>query len=54
MEFSHLIDKKIIVQFNGGTEIIGTLKGYDQVSNLVLDEVFEIFKGNHIFNLNII
>jgi U6 snRNA-associated Sm-like protein LSm7 len=45
MDFSGLIDKKIIVHFSGGREIIGTLKGYDQVSNMVMDEVFEIFTG---------
>jgi U6 snRNA-associated Sm-like protein LSm7 len=44
MDFSHLIDKSITVHFAGGREIFGILKGFDQVSNLVLDNVWEIFR----------
>ena len=38
-------DKKIIVKFSGGREICGTLKGHDQLMNLVLDDVKEVMKG---------
>ncbi|KAL9056638.1 MAG: hypothetical protein Q9162_002809 [Coniocarpon cinnabarinum] len=34
-------DKAINVKFNGGREITGILKGYDQLMNLVLDDVKE-------------
>jgi U6 snRNA-associated Sm-like protein LSm7 len=36
------MDKGISVKFNGGREITGTLKGYDQLMNLVLDDVKEV------------
>jgi U6 snRNA-associated Sm-like protein LSm7 len=42
MDFSNLIDQKITVHFAGGREIEGILKGFDQVSNLVMDNVWEI------------
>ncbi|KAF1809480.1 LSM-domain-containing protein [Eremomyces bilateralis CBS 781.70] len=35
------MDKEIRVKFNGGREVIGLLKGFDQLMNLVLDEVKE-------------
>ncbi|KAG5519801.1 hypothetical protein PMAC_000074 [Pneumocystis sp. 'macacae'] len=34
-------DQKVRVKFSGGREIIGILKGYDLLMNLVLDEVIE-------------
>ncbi|EGP90121.1 uncharacterized protein MYCGRDRAFT_55886 [Zymoseptoria tritici IPO323] len=36
------MDKDINVKFNGGREVTGTLKGYDQLMNLVLDNVKEM------------
>lgn len=36
------MDKDITVKFSGGREVMGTLKGYDQLMNLVLDNVKEI------------
>ncbi|KAH8648381.1 U6 snRNA-associated Sm-like protein LSm7 [Xylariales sp. PMI_506] len=39
------MDKRITVKFNGGRECTGTLKGYDALMNLVLDEVQEIVRG---------
>ena len=39
------MDKEINVKFNGGREVIGTLKGYDQLMNLVLDGVKEVTRG---------
>lgn len=35
------MDKEIRVKFQGGREVVGVLKGYDQLQNLVLDEVRE-------------
>ncbi|KAI9253010.1 hypothetical protein BY458DRAFT_352805 [Sporodiniella umbellata] len=35
------MDKEIRVQFQGGREMIGTLKGYDPLLNLVLDNTTE-------------
>jgi U6 snRNA-associated Sm-like protein LSm7 len=46
MDFKNYLDKKIVVCFAGGREIIGVLKGFDQVSNLVMDQVWEILKEN--------
>ncbi|KAJ5040731.1 U6 snRNA-associated Sm-like protein LSm7 [Bipolaris maydis] len=41
------MDKQITVKFSGGREVIGTLKGYDQLMNLVLDEVKEALTDEH-------
>ncbi|KAJ3154512.1 Sm-like protein lsm7 [Geranomyces michiganensis] len=38
------MDKKIHVKYNGGREVIGTLKGYDQLLNLVLDDTEEFLR----------
>ncbi|EWC47133.1 U6 snRNA-associated Sm-like protein LSm7 [Drechslerella stenobrocha 248] len=38
------MDKRIIVKFSGGREVTGALKGYDQLMNLVLDEVKEVMR----------
>ncbi|KAI9825526.1 MAG: hypothetical protein M1819_000518 [Sarea resinae] len=40
------MDKEITVKFNGGREVIGTLKGYDQLMNLVLDDVKELMRDD--------
>ncbi|QSL65249.1 hypothetical protein MERGE_002558 [Pneumocystis wakefieldiae] len=37
-------DQKVKVKFMGGREIVGILKGYDPLMNLVLDEVIENLK----------
>ena len=55
------MDKQVNVKFNGGREsrlpilqamlwltkslVVGTLKGYDQLMNLVLDDVKETMRG---------
>jgi len=39
---SNYIDKEIRVKFSGGLEVIGILKGFDGLNNLVLDESKEI------------
>jgi U6 snRNA-associated Sm-like protein LSm7 len=38
------MDKEVIVKFNGGREVSGILKGYDQLMNLVLDDVKETMR----------
>lgn len=40
------MDKQITVKFNGGREVVGTLKGYDQLMNLVLDDVKETMRDD--------
>ncbi|BFZ59035.1 U6 snRNP-associated protein Lsm7 [Saitoella coloradoensis] len=37
-------DKQIRVKFAGGREVVGTLKGHDQLMNLVLDDVQEYLR----------
>ena len=44
MDFSHLLDKKVLINFVGGRELFGVLKGYDQVSNLIIEDGIEIFR----------
>ncbi|KAF2143459.1 uncharacterized protein K452DRAFT_350466 [Aplosporella prunicola CBS 121167] len=44
LDLGKLMDKEITVKFNGGREVTGTLKGYDQLMNLVLDDVKEIMR----------
>lgn len=39
------MDKKITVKFTGGREVTGSLKGYDALMNLVLDDVEEVMRG---------
>ncbi|KAK7182425.1 hypothetical protein DPSP01_013655 [Paraphaeosphaeria sporulosa] len=41
LDLGKYMDKELTVKFSGGREVIGTLKGYDQLMNLVLDEVKE-------------
>ncbi|EME85827.1 uncharacterized protein MYCFIDRAFT_181789 [Pseudocercospora fijiensis CIRAD86] len=41
LDLAKYMDKDITVKFNGGREVTGTLKGYDQLMNLVLDNVKE-------------
>ncbi|GFP53056.1 U6 snRNA-associated Sm-like protein LSm7 [Trichoderma asperellum] len=45
LDLAKYMDKAIIVKFNGGREVRGTLKGYDALMNLVLDEVQETLRG---------
>ncbi|EXJ87500.1 small nuclear ribonucleoprotein [Capronia epimyces CBS 606.96] len=44
LDLTKYVDKQINVKFNGGREIVGTLKGYDQLMNLVLDDVKETMR----------
>ncbi|KAH7882222.1 U6 snRNA-associated Sm-like protein LSm7 [Phlebopus sp. FC_14] len=41
LDLSKYANEKIRVKFTGGREVTGILKGYDQLLNLVLDEVEE-------------
>ncbi|CAG8954278.1 hypothetical protein HYFRA_00005899 [Hymenoscyphus fraxineus] len=41
LDLGKYMDKQITVKFTGGREVIGTLKGYDALMNLVLDDVSE-------------
>ncbi|RDA82538.1 hypothetical protein CP532_5207 [Ophiocordyceps camponoti-leonardi (nom. inval.)] len=44
LDLSKYMDKQIIVKFNGGREVRGTLKGFDALMNLVLDGVEETLR----------
>jgi U6 snRNA-associated Sm-like protein LSm7 len=39
------LNKKIFVKFSGEREIIGILKGFDSMVNLVLDDCVEYIRG---------
>ncbi|KAI9668509.1 MAG: Sm-like protein lsm7 [Trizodia sp. TS-e1964] len=44
LDLTKYMDKQICVKFSGGREVVGTLKGFDQLTNLVLDDVREIMR----------
>ncbi|KAG6997590.1 hypothetical protein G7Y79_00039g075520 [Physcia stellaris] len=46
LDLTKYMDKQITVKFNGGREVVGTLKGYDQLMNLVLDDVQETLRDD--------
>ncbi|KIK64913.1 hypothetical protein GYMLUDRAFT_240268 [Collybiopsis luxurians FD-317 M1] len=41
LDLSKYVNERIRVKFTGGREVTGSLKGYDQLLNLVLDDVEE-------------
>ncbi|KAF6749545.1 hypothetical protein DFP72DRAFT_1073079 [Ephemerocybe angulata] len=41
LDLQKYVNEKIRVKFTGGREVIGVLKGFDQLLNLVLDDVEE-------------
>jgi U6 snRNA-associated Sm-like protein LSm7 len=41
LDLGKFIDKGVRVKLSGGREVTGTLKGFDQLLNLVLDECVE-------------
>ncbi|ODO06505.1 U6 snRNA-associated Sm-like protein LSm7 [Cryptococcus wingfieldii CBS 7118] len=45
LNLAQLMDQMIKVAFMGGREVTGTLKGYDQLMNLVMDDVVEEYEG---------
>ncbi|KAJ5294920.1 hypothetical protein N7499_002677 [Penicillium canescens] len=46
LDLNKYMDKEVQVKFNGGREVSGTLKGYDQLMNLVLDDVKETMRDD--------
>ena len=44
LDLGRFIDKGVSVKLSGGREVTGTLKGYDQLLNLVLDECVEYMR----------
>lgn len=44
LELNRLIDAKVHVKCLGGREVVGTLKGYDELVNLVLDDTDEYLR----------
>ncbi|EEP82193.1 conserved hypothetical protein [Uncinocarpus reesii 1704] len=46
LDLTKYMDKEVHVKFSGGREVTGTLKGYDQLMNLVLDDVKEIMRDD--------
>ncbi|PLW42514.1 hypothetical protein PCANC_08630 [Puccinia coronata f. sp. avenae] len=44
LDLAKFADKRVRVKFMGGREITGILKGYDQLLNLVMDEVEEVVR----------
>lgn len=45
LELTKMIDAKVHVKCLGGREIVGVLKGYDELVNLVLDDADEYLRG---------
>ncbi|CCM03216.1 uncharacterized protein FIBRA_05340 [Fibroporia radiculosa] len=45
LDLSKYANERIRVKFTGGREVTGILKGFDQLLNLVLDEVEEQFQN---------
>lgn len=45
MDLNRYKDQQIRVKFTGGRQVVGTLKGFDQLMNLVLDDVTETLRG---------
>lgn len=41
LDLAKFVDKGVCVKLSGGRQVMGTLKGYDQLVNLVLDEAVE-------------
>ncbi|KAL4895770.1 hypothetical protein BDV59DRAFT_199756 [Aspergillus ambiguus] len=46
LDLTKYMDKEVRVKFNGGREVLGLLKGYDQLMNLVLDDVKETMRDD--------
>ncbi|KAK5110472.1 hypothetical protein LTR62_005823 [Meristemomyces frigidus] len=46
LDLTKYMDKEIVVKFSGGREVNGVLKGYDQLMNLVLDNVKEVLRDD--------
>jgi len=46
LDLNRFIDKEMRVKFSGGREVVGVLKGFDQLMNVVLDDVKEIMRDD--------
>ncbi|WWD22837.1 hypothetical protein CI109_107331 [Kwoniella shandongensis] len=46
LNLAQYVDKSVKVKFMGGREVTGTLKGFDQLMNLVMDDVVEEYENN--------
>ncbi|KAL5525234.1 LSM7 [Sanghuangporus sanghuang] len=44
LDLQKYMNERVRVKFTGGREVTGVLKGYDQLLNLVLDEVEELLQ----------
>ncbi|KAJ3091878.1 Sm-like protein lsm7 [Quaeritorhiza haematococci] len=44
LDLTKYMDKKIRVKYGGGREVVGILKGHDQLLNLVLDDTEEYLR----------
>ncbi len=47
LELTKMIDAKVRVKCIGGRELVGTLRGYDELVNLVLDDADEFLRGKN-------
>lgn len=47
LELAKLMDAKVRVKCLGGRELEGTLRGYDDLVNLVLDDCDEFLRGTY-------
>ncbi|KAK3001954.1 hypothetical protein RJ639_020248 [Escallonia herrerae] len=48
LDLAKFVDKGVQVKLTGGRQVTGTLKGYDQLLNLVLDEAIEFLRGKQV------
>lgn len=46
LNLTKYLDQGVRVKFQGGREVSGVLKGYDQLVNLVLDDCVEYIRGD--------
>ncbi|WVQ64686.1 uncharacterized protein L199_002853 [Kwoniella botswanensis] len=46
LNLAQYVDQSVRIKFMGGREVTGTLKGFDQLMNLVMDDVVEEYENN--------
>ncbi|KAK1921304.1 U6 snRNA-associated Sm-like protein LSm7 [Papiliotrema laurentii] len=46
LNLQQYVDTSIRIKFMGGREVTGTLKGFDQLMNLVMDDVVEEYEND--------
>ncbi|XVE61463.1 hypothetical protein DITRI_Ditri06bG0042500 [Diplodiscus trichospermus] len=42
------MDKKLQIKLNANRMVVGTLRGFDQFMNLVVDNTVEVIRGNSV------